>query len=86
MNTHTDGEKALRDGIRRVFREAREDADLTQEELGKRLRFTRNMVANMEIGRRDVRVADLIRLGVAVGVDPARLVTEMVARSRREVL
>lgn len=84
MNPFMNGDKSLKDGIRRVLREVREDADLTQEEVAKRLRLSRNIVANIENGRRPLHVAELIRLSIAVGVDPARIVSEMVARSRRE--
>ncbi len=82
MNSLADGDSVLNRSIRRVLKEAREDSDLTQEELAKQLRLTRNMVANVESGRRAVRVTELIRFSIALGVDPARLVTEMVAHSR----
>jgi transcriptional regulator with XRE-family HTH domain len=79
MNPFLNGDKSLNDGIRRVLREVREDADLTQEEVAKRLRLSRNIVANMENGRRPLHVAELIRLSISVGVDPARVVQDSLA-------
>jgi Helix-turn-helix len=55
MNPFMNGDKSLKDGIRRMHREVREDTDLTQDEVAKRLRLSRNIVANMENGRRPTR-------------------------------
>jgi transcriptional regulator with XRE-family HTH domain len=56
-----------------VIRAARDDADLTQQELADRLGLTHRQVVNMEHGRRAIHAADLIMIARALKVDPEKL-------------
>ena len=48
----------------------RRDLDVSQRELAERLGWTRNMVANLESGRRSLHVTDLIFIGRALNIGP----------------
>ena len=63
----------LRRVIRIVLKAAREDADISQTELAWRLEWTRNQVANLEGGRREIGLADFIMIARALRVDPDRM-------------
>ena len=63
----------LRRVIRIVLKAAREDADISQRELARRLEWTRNQVANLEGGRREIGFADFIMIARALRVDPDRM-------------
>jgi transcriptional regulator with XRE-family HTH domain len=51
----------------------RRDLDVSQSELARRMGWTRNMVANLESGRRSVRVTDFLLVAKALRVDPVSL-------------
>ncbi len=53
-----------------VIRAARDDADVTQQELADRLGMTHRQVVNIEHGRRAIHAVDLIMIAKALGVDP----------------
>jgi transcriptional regulator with XRE-family HTH domain len=53
-----------------VLTGTRRDLDVSQRELASRLGWTRNMVANLESGRRSLHVTDLIFIGRALNVGP----------------
>jgi transcriptional regulator with XRE-family HTH domain len=53
-----------------VIRGSRGDADMSQQELADRLHVSRNTVANMETGRRAIRVAELPLIAKALGCHP----------------
>lgn len=55
---------------RTVVKASRNDADCTQEELGKRIGFTRDQIANMEGGRREIAVSEFIVIAKALKLDP----------------
>jgi transcriptional regulator with XRE-family HTH domain len=56
-----------------VIRAARDDADVTQQELANRLGFTHRQVVNMEHGRRAIHASDLIMIARALNEDPETL-------------
>lgn len=56
-----------------VLKASREDADVTRIELAEWLGFTVNQVANLEYGRRELRVVDLIMIAQALRLDPEAL-------------
>lgn len=48
----------------------RKDSDVTQAELAERMGWSREIVSNIEQGRRDVSITDLILMARALNVDP----------------
>jgi transcriptional regulator with XRE-family HTH domain len=52
---------------------ARKDRDLTQAELAEHLGWSREIVSNIEQGRRGVTVSDLILIGRALNIEPETL-------------
>jgi DNA-binding XRE family transcriptional regulator len=52
---------------------SRKDMDLTQEELAKHMGWSREVLSNIEQGRRSVTVADLILIARALNLDPETL-------------
>jgi transcriptional regulator with XRE-family HTH domain len=53
-----------------VLAATRRDKDVSQETLAQRLGVSRDVIANIEAGRRRVEVSDLILIGRALDVDP----------------
>jgi transcriptional regulator with XRE-family HTH domain len=53
-----------------VLAATRRDKDVSQEVLADRLGVSRDVVANIEAGRRRVEVSDLILIGRALDVEP----------------
>lgn len=62
-----------------VIAALRNDADLTQEELAAHLGWTRDAVANIERGRRVVRVSDLILIARVLRMKPEELTRKIVS-------
>lgn len=58
---------------RMVIKVARLDTDVSQDELAKRLSWTRNQVANLESGRRAIGIEDFIMIARALRIEPGRL-------------
>ena len=56
--------------VRLALRDSRRDADVTQQELAGRLGWSRNMVANMESGRRAISMADFLMVAFTLRVEP----------------
>ena len=56
-----------------VLAATRRDKDVSQEMLADRLGVSRDVVANIEAGRRKIEVSDLIMIARALGVDPVDL-------------
>lgn len=48
----------------------RKDVDVTQAELAERMTWSREIVSNIEQGRREVSVTDLVLIARALNVDP----------------
>ena len=67
------GRDRLEARIRTVLKASREDCDLSQKELGRRLQLTRNQIANLESGRAVVRLADFVLIASALRIDPGKL-------------
>jgi len=59
--------------IRIVLWASREDSDLSQRELGAKLGWTRNQVANLEGGRRATQMIDFLMVAKALNIDPIGL-------------
>ena len=51
----------------------RKDVDVTQAELAERMAWSREIVSNIEQGRREVSVSDLILIARVLRVDPETL-------------
>ena len=56
-----------------VLKASREDVDVGRAELADWLGFTVNQVANLEYGRRELRVVDLIMIAQALRIEPETL-------------
>jgi transcriptional regulator with XRE-family HTH domain len=56
-----------------ILNASRKDADVSQSELATMLGWTRNMVANLESGRRVVRLTDFLLVARALRIEPERL-------------
>jgi transcriptional regulator with XRE-family HTH domain len=65
--------KRLQQRVRTVIKESRLDSDMSQGELGKKTGMTRNQIANLESGRRDVQVTDFVVIATALGMDASIL-------------
>lgn len=56
-----------------ILKASREDLDVPRTEVAESLGFTVNQVANLEYGRRELRVIDLIMIAQALRIDPETL-------------
>jgi transcriptional regulator with XRE-family HTH domain len=56
-----------------ILRASRIDADVSQEALAMSVGWTRNMIANLEYGRRAVRFDDFVIIAKALDIEPERL-------------
>jgi transcriptional regulator with XRE-family HTH domain len=56
-----------------VLAGTRNDLDVSQQELATRLGWTRNMIANLETGRRSVRLSDFLLIASALNINPDTL-------------
>jgi len=56
-----------------VLTGTRRDQDVSQQELADRLGWTRNMIANLESGRRSLRLSDFFLVARALNVTPETL-------------
>jgi transcriptional regulator with XRE-family HTH domain len=61
----------------------RSDADLRQEDLGRRMGWSREIVSNIEQGRRGVTVDEFIVLAEQVHEDPVTLFQGILERGRK---
>ncbi len=81
MNEAFDQARAQRQQVRQrwtqkmltVLKASRQDADVSRRQLAEWLGMTPGQVANMEHGRRDIRVVDFILIAQAIRVDPETL-------------
>jgi DNA-binding XRE family transcriptional regulator len=64
---------AIHEHVISVFRGARQDADLTQEEAADLVGWSKDVIVNFENNRRDLGVADLILFCEKAAIDPAEL-------------
>ena len=56
-----------------VLKASREDFDMSQQDLATSLGWTRNVIANLESGRRTVRFVDFVIVARALHIEPERL-------------
>lgn len=56
-----------------ILRATREDLDLSQEKLAGILGWTRNMVANLESGRRRLTFVDFVLVARAFNIEPGKM-------------
>jgi transcriptional regulator with XRE-family HTH domain len=72
--TMTDARKAQYDRWRRAARTviaaSRRDKDIRQEDLARKIGWSRTKLAKTERGRREIRFAELLLIAVAVGENP----------------
>ena len=66
--------RRLQSRIAAILKASREDQDLSQAEVASRLGWARNMIANIESGRRAVRFTDVVLIAKAINVDVERIV------------
>lgn len=70
--------RTMLDGrVGEFLRAARMDAHMSQPTLAKLLGWTRNMVANLETGRRVARVEDFVLVAHALNIKPEKLLRRM---------
>lgn len=60
-----------------ILRDARVTAHVSQSTLAQLLGWTRNMVANLETGRRVARVEDFVLVAHALNIKPEKLLRRM---------
>ena len=65
--------KMLANRVGIILRATRQDLDLSQEALAALLGWTRNMVANLEAGRRALTFADFVIIAKAFNIEPERM-------------
>jgi transcriptional regulator with XRE-family HTH domain len=63
--------------LRLLLTEAREEAGLTQVELGERLGRPQTFVSKIERGVRRVDVIEFVEIAKAIGVDPKSLIRKL---------
>lgn len=68
--------------LRRLLIGERERAGFTQEELGRRLRWSRQTITKIETGEKRVTVVELIEIAAVLNFDPAAAVRRVQGRSR----
>ena len=56
-----------------VLKASREDLDISQRELATRMGWTRNVIANLETGRREIGMSDFLLISKALGIPPERI-------------
>ena len=73
--------KSLRSRIHRnlcaVLVEARKGAELSQEELARRLRRSQSFIAKIEVGERRLDVLEFIEIARALNRDPSELLSHV---------
>lgn len=65
--------RILESRVRVVLKASREDSDRSQQDLATSLGWSRNMIANMETGRRAIGFVDFVMVARALRVEPERL-------------
>lgn len=70
MTADFDSHEMLLGAIARKIREAREDQNISQTELAKRLKWAASAVSRLESGNRDPRVSTVIAIARELGLTP----------------
>jgi transcriptional regulator with XRE-family HTH domain len=65
--------------VGRVLTDARERAGLTQKQLAGLLRKPQSFVSSYECGQRRIDVLELMRIARALGADPRKLFSDIIA-------
>lgn len=60
-----------------VLTSTRRDLDVSQRELAARMGWTRNMIANLEAHRRNVKLTDFLLIARALNVNPEVLLQQI---------
>ncbi len=68
------------DHFRRLLADARRDAGLTQVALATKLGRPQSFVSKFERGERRLDVIEFLDVARALGIDPARMITELERR------
>ena len=71
------GENRRYEELRRRMIEAREAAEVSQEQLAERLRRPQSYVSKIEVGNRRLDVIEYLTIARAVGYDPYDLLREL---------
>lgn len=66
--------------LRKILVQARHDARLTQVALAKKLGRPQSFVSKFERGERRLDVIEFVDVARAVGIDPARIISELERR------
>jgi predicted transcriptional regulator len=69
----SDERARLERAIRAVLGASREDSDVSQRQLAGKLGWTRNVIANLETGRRVLGLADFVLIARELRIEPERL-------------
>jgi transcriptional regulator with XRE-family HTH domain len=69
----SDERARLERAIRTVLGASREDLDVSQKQLARKLGWTRNVIANLETGRRVLGLADFVLIARELHIEPERL-------------
>ena len=62
-----------------ILKATRVDLDFSQEKLAGILGWTRNMVANLESGRRTLTFVDFVMIAKAFGIDPEKMLRRILS-------
>lgn len=79
----------MRDDLKALgkrIRDARRDANLTQEEIGRQLSSSKQLVSHWETGRSEITVFDLAKVAKMCGVSPDYLLTGVLRASSHKSL
>jgi transcriptional regulator with XRE-family HTH domain len=68
-----------------IIRQTRRELRVSQTKLASRLGWTRNMIANIERGRRSVAVTDLVLIAIALNIRPELLMRRILCYSEIKV-
>jgi transcriptional regulator with XRE-family HTH domain len=67
-----------------VLTATRNDLDVSQRELAARLEWTRNVIANLETGRRALTLSDFLLIAGALNINPEILLQRMLRWGQSE--
>jgi DNA-binding XRE family transcriptional regulator len=66
--------------LRQLLVERREQAKISQAELGRRLRWSQRTISKIETGEKRVTVVELVEIAEALGFDPLAAVRRVMKR------
>jgi ribosome-binding protein aMBF1 (putative translation factor) len=77
MNELADERKRLEKVVGVVISASREDSDVSQRQLAAKLGWSRNVVTNLETGRRVMTLTDFVLVARALRIEPERLLARI---------